>query len=286
MTIQVQSCNAETFLQLAKEFLFKDPVKNGLLLSIAQKVAVNVSVYGTKKPSFLILQSKEHRVLGVALRTPPYPWSVSEMEQEVSDCLISFWNSHKLSVPGFTGPKATIQRLTKAQEKCFGVVGQVRMNLRLYSLQKVLIQSDGKGTLRLCEESDLEQVHKWAKAFAVDAHLPEGPPTEKQTLDRIKGKLVFLWEVEGQSKCMIAYSSESIGGVVRIGPVYTPKAFRKNGCGTNATAALSQHLLNAGSEYCSLFTDLANPTSNKIYQNIGYRPVTDFLQMSFEQESS
>ena len=31
-----------------------------------------------------------------------------------------------------------------------------------------------------------------------------------------------------------------------------------------------------------LFTDIANPTSNKIYQAIGYEPVIDIDQWSFD----
>jgi predicted GNAT family acetyltransferase len=34
-------------------------------------------------------------------------------------------------------------------------------------------------------------------------------------------------------------------------------------------------LLGGGRRFCFLFTDLANPTANKIYQAIGYRPVID-----------
>jgi len=48
-------------------------------------------------------------------------------------------------------------------------------------------------------------------------------------------------------------------------------------------AALSQHLLNTGRAFCTLFTDLANPTSNHIYQEIGYRRLGDFAEYSFGQ---
>jgi predicted GNAT family acetyltransferase len=30
-----------------------------------------------------------------------------------------------------------------------------------------------------------------------------------------------------------------------------------------------------------LFTDLANPTSNALYQRLGYRPVSGFAQYAF-----
>jgi predicted GNAT family acetyltransferase len=45
---------------------------------------------------------------------------------------------------------------------------------------------------------------------------------------------------------------------------------------------MTQMLLDRGGRFCFLFTDLANPTSNSIYQTVGYRPVADVDQWSFE----
>lgn len=40
-------------------------------------------------------------------------------------------------------------------------------------------------------------------------------------------------------------------------------------------------LLDRGLRFCFLFTDLANPTSNSIYQRAGYEPVYDVDQYAF-----
>jgi hypothetical protein len=69
---------------------------------------------------------------------------------------------------------------------------------------------------------------------------------------------------------------------MRIGPVYTPKKFREHGYASACTAAVSQYLLDSGRKFCTLFTDLANPTSNKIYQMIGYEGVGDVDEYRFE----
>ncbi len=65
---------------------------------------------------------------------------------------------------------------------------------------------------------------------------------------------------------------------IRIGPVYTPPADRRQGYASALVAAASQTLLDQGRRFCLLFTDLANPTSNHVYQAIGYEPVTDVDQ--------
>ena len=61
----------------------------------------------------------------------------------------------------------------------------------------------------------------------------------------------------------------------RVGPVYTPPEHRRRGFAGALVAAASQAQLDEGLEFCFLFTDLANPTSNHVYQAIGYEPVTD-----------
>ena len=41
---------------------------------------------------------------------------------------------------------------------------------------------------------------------------------------------------------------------------------------------MSRHFLDQGARVC-LFTDQANPTSNKIYEALGYRPVVDMVNL-------
>ncbi len=68
---------------------------------------------------------------------------------------------------------------------------------------------------------------------------------------------------------------------MRVGPVYTPPELRGRGYASAITAAATQRILASGRRFCFLYTDLANPTSNSIYQQIGYRPVTDITIWRF-----
>ena len=72
---------------------------------------------------------------------------------------------------------------------------------------------------------------------------------------------------------------------MRVGPVYTPPELRGRGYATTLTAAVSQDQLDQGRRFVTLFTDLANPTSNRIYQAIGYRPVRDVDVVAFEPDA-
>ncbi len=67
-------------------------------------------------------------------------------------------------------------------------------------------------------------------------------------------------------------------GVARVGPVYTPGAHRGHGYASVLTAHVSRLLRDSGTRVC-LFTDQANPTSNKIYAAIGYERVVDMANL-------
>jgi len=97
--------------------------------------------------------------------------------------------------------------------------------------------------------------------------------------DWLEGRLrepdggVVIWE-DASPVSFAGFGNPTPTGI-RVGPVYTPRELRRRGYATALVAALTDVLLRRGRRHCFLFTDLANPTSNSIYQRIGYTPVTD-----------
>lgn len=74
-------------------------------------------------------------------------------------------------------------------------------------------------------------------------------------------------------------------GFARIGPVYTPPDRRGRGYAAGVTARAARAILDAGATPC-LFTDLANPTSNGVYQRIGFEPVLDTVTVRIDRPSA
>ena len=118
--------------------------------------------------------------------------------------------------------------------------------------------------------------------FNFDAKL-SGSAVEARELAerRINSGDLFIWEDEGRPVSMAAKNRPSSHGIT-VSLVYTPRDLRNRGYASACVAALSQQLLDAGWEFCTLYTDLANPTSNSIYQRIGYQPVCDSNEYDFE----
>ena len=92
---------------------------------------------------------------------------------------------------------------------------------------------------------------------------------------------MYVWEHEGRPVSIAAYAGPTPNGI-RVSHVYTPPELRGRGYASAVTAALTQHLLDTGYRYCFLYTDLSNPTSNSIYQKIGYQPVADVDEWLFD----
>jgi predicted GNAT family acetyltransferase len=136
------------------------------------------------------------------------------------------------------------------------------------------------GKLRLADEMDLRTVGPWVAAFNAEAHVTVSAGPDAVARERIREERLFVWD-DGQLVSMAAQGSQTPSGA-GINLVYTPPTFRRRGYASACVAALSSHLLATGHAYCCLFTDLANPTANTIYQRIGYRPVCEMSDFILE----
>jgi predicted GNAT family acetyltransferase len=141
------------------------------------------------------------------------------------------------------------------------------------------------GAMRAATVADREQLIAWWILF-VDEALSDRPEeragAERAVDARLHSKTsgIALFVVDDKPVSLAGFAGPTPHGI-RIGPVYTPKALRGHGYASALTASLSKQLLDEGRKFCFLFTDLSNPTSNKIYTNIGYREVADVDQISF-----
>jgi predicted GNAT family acetyltransferase len=128
---------------------------------------------------------------------------------------------------------------------------------------------------------DIDLVAHWITDFRVEigeGHLGSGREIAQR---RVPTGNIFFWEDHGKVVAMAGFSGPTPNGI-RVNLVYTPPAFRNRGYASNLVAKLSQHLLDTGRRFCFLYTDLANPTSNKIYRDIGYEPLSESIHIMFD----
>ncbi len=139
------------------------------------------------------------------------------------------------------------------------------------------------GSPRTATDEDTPLLDDWHRAFVEAIESSELSRSSVRHVPSLAGAVaqrrVALWQDGGRPVSM-AYASPSNGGVTRISGVWTPPDLRRRGYASGIVAALSMERLQAG-ERCMLYTDLANPTSNAIYEAIGYRRVGDSISIAF-----
>jgi predicted GNAT family acetyltransferase len=153
-----------------------------------------------------------------------------------------------------------------------------RTTERLYRLES-LVTPAVPGNSRTVVPDDIGTAVEWIKAFQIEALGLAADPTPVLSARINRDELVW-WESAGRPVALAGVSTP-LAGMSRVGPVYTPPEFRGRGYGSAVTHAATRMALDAGAGDVVLFTDLANPSSNSIYQALGYRPVTDYATIHF-----
>jgi hypothetical protein len=268
---------ADGFLAHAGEFLGDREAEHNLILGLSSRLRVAPLLYG--EPAYFVVAETDGRVVAVTMRTPPHNLILSEVDDLAAiDPLLEDARAEFDSLPGVVGPKAPVARFAQA----WGESARLEIAQRAFRADHVDPPSGVPGSMRDYRQSDRELAVQWMDAFVEEA-LPEPPPeSSEEFVDRRAadpdGGLV-LWENHGVVS-MAGFGGRTPNGI-RVGPVYTPPDLRGHGYASALTAALTQRLLDGGLRFCFLFTDLANPTSNSIYQRIGYEPVGDIDLWTF-----
>lgn len=112
-------------------------------------------------------------------------------------------------------------------------------------------------------------------------------PTTKEEAEQTAHTLItnhrlFGLEIDGKLVSVAAKTRPTKNNIT-VNFVYTPKEERKKGYASNCVAALSQRMLDEAYKTTTLYTDLANPTSNKIYQEIGYEQIAESMLIFLEK---
>ena len=274
----IRFSRVEEFYPVAEPFLVEHEAENNLLLGICGTLLKQPST-SAESLYFAAIRMGEETV-AVALRTPPHNVVLSlvpreEVAADAIALLAADLHAAYGKLPGVFGPAALSRAFAEHWSRLVGGRYEIGMRERVYRLDKVQSPAGISGQLRQATAQDRPLLARWLTAFHDEAD-PDAPldaeATVTQNLDS-PVRALYLWE-DPEPVCLVGFGGPTPNGA-RVGPVYTPPEHRRRGYASAATAALSRLLLASGRRFCFLFTDLANPTSNQIYQAIGYRPVSD-----------
>ena len=223
-------------------------------------------------------------LVGAAMWVPPRSVHLSPLPPDGARALAEHLVIGDHRLPGVDGPSRPAAAFARRYATATGGSVALGVATRLYRLDRVTRPTAVAGRQRAATAADRSLILAWLAAFAAETR--PGRPVEDQApvLDSrlVSGHPMWIWEVAGEpvSFCWYTPVSPTLR-VTRISAVYTPPALRGHGYASANVAAASQHALEGGATICMLYTDRANPTSNRIYQDIGYRPVGDAQEWLF-----
>lgn len=260
------------FLERTAAFRAADPVRTNVIGSVATGV-LQGRAYDAEH--WFVVEDGTGAVVGAAIWTEPYRLLLAPMPQEAAHALARAVLELPRVPPGVIGPQETAEAVVAAA----GWPTEQHMLEHLLVLQEFAPATGVPGHARPLTDADVDLATEWMRQFSEDAGALITDPREA-----VVGRMANhrFWVVDGQP---VAFASHaplvgSEGGTVgRVGPVFTPAEHRRRGYGGAVTSAVVEHLLPLASTVM-LYTDAANPTSNGVYERLGFRQVADVVDLT------
>ena len=272
--------NADAFLRTAEPVFLANEALTSLILGIAIRLR-DGHTFGDEPP-FLSCVLDEDRVVAIATRTPPHNLLIHAVESdgEPLDLVANHLGGAGVTLRGVHGRSEEAERFAEAWTRVTAAAREISMEQRLYKLTEVSAPDGVPGRLRPAAEREHDLLVRWVKAFVDEAIGAAPHPDPSGLVERLtQAGALFVWD-HGEPVSMASSNRPTPNGIA-VNLVYTPPEKRGRGYATACVASVSQGQLDRGKTFCTLFADLANPTSNAVYKRVGYRPVADFSEILF-----
>ena len=302
------------FLAEAGQFLRAEPARNTVILSVTEDLRLKAAAPPDSReapgrggpdagPGHSRLPASEEPLFGwwqsgprgaaspsqpgpdavraAFMHTPGFPVFLTAMSGQVAAELAGLLAEAGRAALGVNAPAQAAEAFADIWRPRTGAAVTVHRRMRLHRLGTLVPPDPGpEGRPRVAGQRDRDLLTHWFEAFAVEVDDAVSQDHAAAVDVRLGYGGITVWEAGGIPVSM-ASVTRAVDGMIRVGPVYTPPAMRGYGYAGGATAAVSQAALDAGATQVVLYTDLANPTSNALYERLGYRPVVDRVVLTF-----
>ncbi|GAA2620063.1 GNAT family N-acetyltransferase [Paractinoplanes durhamensis] len=268
------TADLEAFASAAEEFLRSRPVQHTVFLTLIDTLRRRgLHAYGPGEPVFGFWRGPSGAVL---LQTPPHPMMFSALPAGAVPAAVEALADRPLT--GVNLVADDIDEFVAGRK----TAATVKMRTRLYLLDTLVPPAAPGGRSRTATADDRDLLLRWHAEFYDEIGEEHSGDFGAAVDDRIGYGGVVLWEDDGRPVSM-AVRSRLGAGMVRVQMVWTPKEFRGRGYAGAATTVATRDALDLGAAAVVLVTDLANPTSNGLYQRLGYQPIEDRVVVEFRE---
>lgn len=280
--------SADEFLLRTQELRSADPFRTNILGSVATAVADGTLTYDAYR--WWVLSNDQGKTIGAAMRTAPHGMVLSPMPIAAIFELARAVSAQDDELPSVSGPNEVVEKFIE-EYRATGSIGSARKaeigeRLLLYALNE-LSMPVLQGVVSMASDNDYELLLKWYNEFAAETGV--FMPNPQGSIQAGLGRDSYRFLTIGAERVCLAGHAPLVdtpdGSIARIGPVYTPREHRRHGYASALTAKLTAELVEQGVKVM-LYTDATNPTSNSIYQRIGYELIDKNCQYKFVVENA
>ncbi|MGW7574480.1 GNAT family N-acetyltransferase [Streptomyces sp. NPDC054765] len=271
----------DDFLTRAGEFLRSRPALHNTPLTTLDKWRTHPGAYTPGTVLFGRLES-DGETQAIFYRPPTRRLTLTPLSPEQADALAAHLTGLGHTLSGVTADHDTATAFAKAWQQHTGATSTLRVRMHLYRLDTLAPpKPHPDGRSRLVGQQDHEHLMRWCRELAADLGETVTIDAASWAGTRFAEKRYTFWETPDTTPVSMAGLNPMVAGMVRVDPVYTPAHLRGRGYAAAVTTQVSRAALAAGATEVVLYTDAGNPTSNALYQRLGYRRVTDWAPYDF-----
>lgn len=260
-------------LERAGSYLAADPVELNVIWSVMRQRA------DSGAPGHYWLLESDGSVLGVVMESPPgHSAAISPMRGESASIFAEAICAEGHRLFGVAGEACAAARFAGCWTAQVSTAAFVEDAQRLYALGNLVSPDVVPGRLRRAELSERGLIIEWWSQFQVETGSPRFDVSSAVDLALSTGR-VFVWD-DGGVRCL-ARATQPLGGVSRIGAVFTPPESRRKGYAAALVASVCAWLRGEEAANAVLYAQLANPSSNGIYRRLGFEAVSEALAYRF-----
>ena len=271
---------ASQFINLASNLLYEREAEYSLLLGLCELQA------SAEKPSadykyFCLFRSE--KLVGAAVLNERR-LVVTDFPESCVQFLVRYLVENQILIPGVVGPINIVEKFAKHWSSAIEQKMMLTMGQSIYQLSQVAPSKNVLGKLVAAKEQELNVISKWLHEFSLEATPHQPTNLEKMTAlakTKISKHEAYLWLDQDEHAVSMTLVGRPTKNGISISGVFTPKQLRGNGYASAVVASTSQVMLDKGKKFCVLYTDTANPTSNKIYKKIGFQEVASSRDFVF-----
>jgi predicted GNAT family acetyltransferase len=258
-------------------FLATRPAEHNVILTLIQR-RLEVPEPGRY---WWVLDGGE--VVGLAMQSPlTFSATTTPMPSPVVDALVATIADEVPELPGVNGEAATAAAFAGAWTEHRGTSARPADGQRLYRLGTLHPPTSIEGRVRRATATDGDLARTWFAAFRHETGAGPGADIGALVDHNIDGGHLWLWCVSGTPVSM-AVLTAPVAHTSRVGYVYTPPEHRRHGYAGAIVAAVSESArADRATTDCILYTQLSNPTSNRVYRALGYQAIGEVLSYSFD----